>query len=216
MPRMSIPQCVQTEVLVESRRRCCICFGLNRDTSLKVGQIAHLDRNSRNPMKENLAFLCFEHHNIYDSSTRQSKNLTIAEVKHYRAELQKALNMAFGQAVAFGDARTFTDPVAGHYLLESPNESADLKVTRLADGSFHVRGFAFWGTKREYGPNIGEIDFIGSLEVDSLVFADEQHDGRIYRAIFTFLGDGLTVTEENGPGPYGLNVGFGGNYARAA
>jgi hypothetical protein len=216
MPRVSIPQSVQAEVLVESRRRCCICFGLNRDTALKVGQIAHLDKDSANPRKENLAFLCFEHHDLYDSSTRQSKNLTMEEVKHYRTELQKALNMAFGQAVTFGEVRTFSDPVAGHYLLESPNESADLKVTRLPDGTFHVHGFAFWGTKRKYGPNIGEIDFIGSLVGDSLVFSDEQHDGRTYRAIFTFHGDGLTVTEESPPGPFGLNVGFGGSYARAA
>jgi hypothetical protein len=216
MSRVSIPQPVQAEVLVESRRRCCICFGLNRDTSLKVGQIAHLDKDPKNPKKENLAFLCFEHHDLYDSSTRQSKNLTLEEVKHYRSELRKALNMAFGQAVTFGDARTFVDPIAGHYLLESPNESADLKVTRLADGTFHVHGFAFWGTKREYGPNVGEIDFIGTLAGDVLAFADEQNDGRIYRALFTFLGDGLTVTEENPPGPYGLNVGFSGSYARAA
>lgn len=216
MPRISIPQSVQTEVLVESRRRCCICFGLNRDTSLKVGQIAHLDKDSGNSKKGNLAFLCFEHHDLYDSTTRQSKNLTIKEVKHYRAELRTALDMAFGQAVAFGAVRTFSDPIAGHYLLESPNESADLKVTRLADDTFHVHGVALWGIKRKYGPNIGEVDFIGSLAGSSLIFADERHDGRIYRAIFAFQGDGLTVTEENPPGPFGLNVGFGGTYARAA
>jgi hypothetical protein len=61
MPRTPISSSVQADVLVESRRRCCICFGLNRDTSLKVGQIAHLDGNAVNSRKDNLAFLCFEH-----------------------------------------------------------------------------------------------------------------------------------------------------------
>ena len=85
--RKKIPETTQAEVLVNSRRRCCVCFGLNRDESIKKGQIAHLDGDSNNNCQENLAFLCFEHHDEYDSKTSQSKGLTQAEVARYREEL---------------------------------------------------------------------------------------------------------------------------------
>jgi hypothetical protein len=77
----------EAEVLIHSRRRCCICFGLRRDVGVKKGQIAHLDGNNTNSTPDNLAFLCFEHHDEFDSSTSQSKNFTLEEVKKYRSEL---------------------------------------------------------------------------------------------------------------------------------
>lgn len=87
MVRKKIPDNIQKEVLVTSRRRCCICYGLNRDISIKKGQIAHLDGDNNNNKFDNLAFLCFDHHDEYDGKTSQSKNFTIKEVKKYRAEL---------------------------------------------------------------------------------------------------------------------------------
>ncbi len=65
--RIAIPDDTVTEVLVRSRRRCCLCSGLQGDIEIKQGQIAHLDRDA--------------------SSNRQSKGFTIDEVKIYRAEL---------------------------------------------------------------------------------------------------------------------------------
>jgi hypothetical protein len=85
--RTRVSQSVQAEVLVECRRRCCVCFALKRDESEKRGQIAHLDGDPSNNAKENLAFLCFDHHDQYDSETSQSKGLLRAEVETYRAEL---------------------------------------------------------------------------------------------------------------------------------
>lgn len=85
--RKKVSDATQAEVLVKSRRRCCICFGLNRDDSIKRGQIAHVDKDSSNSVEDNLVFLCFDHHDGFDSTTRQSKNLTQAEVKAYRDEL---------------------------------------------------------------------------------------------------------------------------------
>ena len=87
MPRKKIKVATETHVLTSCRRRCCVCYGLNRDASEKQGQIAHLDRNPENNHNDNLAFLCFDHHDQYDSRTSQSKNLTASEVKHYREEL---------------------------------------------------------------------------------------------------------------------------------
>jgi DNA-binding MarR family transcriptional regulator len=78
---------VEAAILIRSRRRCCVCFGLNRDVEIKSGQIAHLDGDRSNNTEDNLAFLCLPHHDHYDSRTSQSKNFTIEEVKSYRAEL---------------------------------------------------------------------------------------------------------------------------------
>lgn len=85
--RKRIPDSTQAEVLVQSRRRCCICFGLNRDEQVKKGQIAHLDGDRNNNNINNLAFLCFDHHDEFDTSTSQSKGLNMREVTKYREEL---------------------------------------------------------------------------------------------------------------------------------
>jgi hypothetical protein len=86
--RKKVRPATETDVLFRSRRRCAICFGLHRDTNIKKGQIAHLDKDPSNNDPDNLAFLCFDHHDTFDSTTRQSKNLTEGEVKLYRAELE--------------------------------------------------------------------------------------------------------------------------------
>jgi len=85
--RVSVKAADQIAVLRLSRRRCCICYGLNRDDTQKKGQIAHLDRDSSNSKLDNLAWLCFDHHDEYDSSPSQSKSLQMNEVKSYREEL---------------------------------------------------------------------------------------------------------------------------------
>ena len=85
--RTKLPDSSQATVLTRSRRRCCICYGLNRDLDVKQGQIAHLDKNRDNHADDNLAFLCLPHHDQYDSVTSQSKSFRRAEVKVYRDEL---------------------------------------------------------------------------------------------------------------------------------
>lgn len=78
---------IQADVLQRSRRRCCVCYGLNRDLEIKKGQIAHLDQDRGNNDPANLVFLCFEHHDEYDTKTSQSKGLRQKEVECYRSEL---------------------------------------------------------------------------------------------------------------------------------
>jgi len=87
MSRKPIPKDIETDILTSSKRRCCLCTGLDGNFSEQLGQIAHLDQNNENFKNENLAFLCFKHHSLYDSSTKQHKNYTIQEVKQYRGEL---------------------------------------------------------------------------------------------------------------------------------
>lgn len=85
--RKKIEPQVETQVLVECRRRCCLCVFLEGNTNVKNGQIAHIDGNHANNKKQNLVWLCLEHHNQYDSRTSQTKNITAYEVKHYRDNL---------------------------------------------------------------------------------------------------------------------------------
>jgi hypothetical protein len=66
-----------------AERRCCLCFGLDNDFTEKLGQIAHLDKDSANYSEDNLAWLCLPHHSTYDSKTSQHKNYTIEEAKRY-------------------------------------------------------------------------------------------------------------------------------------
>ena len=211
MPRKSIKSSTQASVLLHSRRRCSICYGLNRDTSLKQGQIAHLDQDSSNSAEDNLAFLCLEHHDQYDSSTKQSKNFTVEEVKQFREELHKATDMAFSKKVSFGQATAGQPDVVGHYIRSGEFDSAELTVQQLENGSFHVYGLALWGTSREHGPNIGELDFVGVLQED-MILHTEVFAGRAYAIVLRFSDVHLTVTEENWLGLYGMNVKFAGEY----
>lgn len=93
--RKTISPNVVADVISASRRRCCICFALRQDDSEKKGQIAHLDRDASNNSPDNLAFLCLDHHDQYDSRTSQAKGLTIEEVKRYRTELLAFLARSF-------------------------------------------------------------------------------------------------------------------------
>ncbi|HLK48155.1 MAG TPA: hypothetical protein VKT49_08475, partial [Bryobacteraceae bacterium] len=78
---------IEAQVLLKSRRRCCLCFYLHNDLRMKPGQLAHLDRSPSNGSESNLAFLCLEHHSSYDSSTSQHKNFTLNEVLAAREAL---------------------------------------------------------------------------------------------------------------------------------
>lgn len=216
MSRKALSQTSQAAVLLSSRRRCCICFGLNRDTSIRQGQIAHLDGNSSNDSEDNLAFLCFDHHDQYDSKTRQSKNFTTLEVKHFRAELIEAVTLAFAIQVQFGTASELVDFVSGHYIRAGEYESADVKVQRLADGRYHVTGMALWGTRHKYGPNMGDFDFIGELLGSTIEHSEPSSIGsETYRIRLEFSESCLTVSEENWLGMFGLNVSFTGQYGKA-
>lgn len=82
---------METAVLARSARRCTLCFHLTGDLKEKLGQIAHLDDDPSNRAEVNLAWMCLEHHSLYDSKTKQHKNYTIAEVKKARDKLYGAI-----------------------------------------------------------------------------------------------------------------------------
>lgn len=224
MSRKPISKAVETSVLLSSRRRCCICFGLNRDTKLKSGQIAHLDRDSSNNSESNLAFLCLDHHDEYDSRSSQKKGLTIGEVQIFRSELIQILGSALSQPVHFGEVTTpSADPYAGKYVrLGADSDSAELLLTPLPDtyegrARYYVSGLALWGTWRSSGLNLGIIENLadmydhGVLELRHSDAVDEEV--RITTLRFTEPGH-MTVEENFHYGVYGNNVSFDGIYQR--
>lgn len=110
----------EQEVLEKSARRCCLCFGLNGDLTVKKGQIAHLDHNHQNNKVINLAFLCLAHHDEYDTRTSQSKSWTIQEVKHYRKALYTEIeNLRGRNRNLTTDIYQYTPPIFGKIFARS-------------------------------------------------------------------------------------------------
>ncbi len=85
--RKPIEPAVETQVLLKSRRRCCLCVHLHHDFEIKNGQLAHVDHDPSNSSEDNLVFLCLDHHTEYDSKTSQHKNFTKHEVVAARNSL---------------------------------------------------------------------------------------------------------------------------------
>lgn len=69
-----------------------MCFGLHNDASIKDGQLAHVNRDAEDSRLENLAFLCLQHHDQYDTRRSQSKGFTEDELLEYRAKLYENFN----------------------------------------------------------------------------------------------------------------------------
>ncbi|MCZ8166653.1 MAG: hypothetical protein O9280_13055 [Silanimonas sp.] len=78
---------MQADVAIKSRRRCPLCVFLDGNESERPGQIAHLNGNHSDSRLENLAWLCLEHHDKFDSRTSQTKNYTQIELRTYRDKL---------------------------------------------------------------------------------------------------------------------------------
>lgn len=97
--RPKLPSDNEANVLIRSRRRCCLCFALRFDTSYKKIQIAHVDHNPRNNKTENLAALCLEHHDEYDITPSQTKRITPAELRKHREALYDVLAKKDGNVI---------------------------------------------------------------------------------------------------------------------
>lgn len=186
--------------------------------------MAHLDKNNANHAEANLAFLCFDHHDEYDSTSSQRKNFTIGEVKEFREELYSTINKAFTQQVHFGEITTSpSDPYAGSYIrIDSGTNSAELKMTPLPDSyegdvQYYVSGLAIWGAERPHGPNLGTIEFVGSMNhARQIIYQRSAFGNGVVSTKMVFYGNGeLEVTEENWVGEYGMHVTFEGHYKRA-
>lgn len=181
--RKSVSDPVQAEVLVNSRRRCCVCFGLHRDDDVKQGQIAHLDKNPENNDEANLAFLCFNHHDTFDSKTSQSKNLTKAEVEQYREELYRHFSPWRRVARSEGllnylAASIDTEDIArtllkvGHEVTVTPDFAINMALTEdeveLMDGDLAI-------------PLLHVLDRLASWEMLTFEFEEPDQENPYFR-----------------------------------
>ena len=216
MNRKKIPTEIQTQVLIQCRRRCCICYGLEKDNNIKTGQIAHINHNNNDNRLDNLAFLCLTHHDQYDSTTSQSKNLTSNEVREFRKELQNEIDEIWKKPIEIGNQTNsnIKKSISGRYIREGYNEQAELEIIYLGNNRIKVSGLSFWGIKNEFGPNIGQLDFESDLIKNNSVYS-EKSDNELYRIFMEFNGDELIVNEDYVIGIFGMNVSFDGKYKKA-
>jgi len=142
--RKRIPVAAEIALFSKSRRRCCICFGLNSDMEPKEGQIAHLDKNPANPVESNLVWLCLQHHNQYDSVTSQSKNLQPHEITMYRAELYEAVEAKRVEAIQAAPRNA--SPAFSLWDEEKSEIVKEARGNKTADKMIQYRG---------HGPMIG-------------------------------------------------------------
>jgi hypothetical protein len=133
-PRKPVPPKNETAVLIKSARRCPLCFHLDGDLTEKVGQIAHLDGDRTNGAEDNLAWMCMPHHSVYDSTTSQHKNYTLAEVKTLRAELYEAIangQRGAGQTTGVPAKRDKQDTGAADRYLSSIDEELGSAIKKM-------------------------------------------------------------------------------------
>jgi len=101
--------------------------------------------------------------------------------------------------------------VSGKYVREKDNERSKLEITQLPGGKVHVDGISLYGTSRESGPNIGELDFVSSLHNGCITYNEKI--GKNYYKIKITLKDNVLIVMENGVvGNFGMNVSFAGEY----
>lgn len=158
MDRKRIPIEVETAVLTKSARRCTLCFLLSGDLNEKHGQIAHIDQDPSNYALDNLAFMCLEHHSLYDSRTSQHKNYTIAEVKAGRVQLYEAI--AQQEHCITGDPSRVITGREVRYPTAEPRPRLQVAGARIS-----AVGYNLFGVWREWD---GELEGI-LLEVRNLV-----------------------------------------------
>ena len=137
--RPHVPKETETRLLVQSRRRCCLCFGLSRDLTEKKGQVAHVDHNPANNEDDNLAWLCFDHHDDYDGKTSQSKRFTQEELREHRERLYLALaEMAPEESAQGANLGLGVGRVAGPIILPI-NQNGDQNTVNIRDVRINER-----------------------------------------------------------------------------
>ena len=107
------------------------------------------------------------------------------------------------------DFNSYIDPLSGQYEWKASNSEASLNIQHLSESKYLVYGSALYGTKNEFGPNIGNISFISEIKSKQIIWQKSSY-------ILTLKFDESNIiATENEPGPFGMNVSFTGSYTKA-
>lgn len=208
--RKAIPTNIVDSLFALCRRRCCMCYSLERDNKIKHVQIAHIDRDASNNAIENLAALCLEHHNQYDSVMRQSKNYAPGELQRYKLELETYIDIEWNKPMPLND-KISTDIFSGFYSYSSYDREANLDIQYVGGNILKVSGLALYGTETKKAPHTGDLDFVVTLNGTKAVFEDE-YNNQLCGIEIIFLGDRISVVDNYPLGYFGANVSFNGIY----
>jgi hypothetical protein len=84
--RRTISQEVAENVLLKSKRRCCLCF-VDGNDELRAGAIAHIQPFAKGgtDAEDNFVFLCADHHVEFDRGEIDIDKLRMAKARLYQA-----------------------------------------------------------------------------------------------------------------------------------
>ena len=162
--RPSIPKRIETDILVKSRRRCCLCVFLHRDISIKQIQITHLDRDRNNNKTQNLVALCLDHHDQFDSIKSQSNGFTGQKIKYYRDRLY--------EIIATRDAKTLNEILGdskNDNKVEPPKYKWDGMISRLK-GLHYITPYAIGVMDVKDLVNLPRIASLFGMDFDEAIF----------------------------------------------
>lgn len=199
MARKAIPDAIQTSIFLKSRRRCCLCFWLKGEDEVKKGQLAHLDGNNENASEDDLVFLCFDHHDEYDSIPRLSKGLREQEVRKWREELYKEMEYRFRtvrehscEVVMIRLVRTFEDPKYDYYCAEFRLKNTGDAELRSPVVSFRLSNSGpFYGAQPQWDPTF-QTDKPLMKDVKSDLFDQNGRIGTVQPASILFRDHSVT------------------------
>jgi hypothetical protein len=159
-------------VLRTSARWCALCFCLNGDSEAKKGQLAHIDRRRSNTDSDNLAYLCLDHHDQYDTRSHASRGFSPRELRRCKHELEAAVaagihrwkpsSTGFGPVVDH-DKRMFA--TSDRIMSERP--LADMLAGLRDDHSYHERQLGIL------------VEFCRHFALSGHQFADERIASRL-------------------------------------
>lgn len=128
----------------------------------------------------------------------------------YEVDLEVQALRPFGTSLFLELCGLQPTEIAGRYVRPGEFERAELTITHSDKADhYRVEGFALYGVGRKYGPNLGELDFIGHFDGRHINF-EEFVDGIVHRVMIAVQGSTIAVAEEGGQ--HGHNVTFSGVY----
>lgn len=130
MNRKKPSQKIKADVMFKSNRECCICKKPKRGD-----HIHHIDGNSSNNKLENLALLCFKHHNEASISGNISKKLSPQTIIRYREYKYLVVNTKRQNALKVFNS-SLGDLSTEDLLIASKNAIIILKLEKIKEEYF--------------------------------------------------------------------------------